>query len=126
MSLPNALSHPIWLDTTPLTRAFVGSFAGLPARLVSQAHEFREARNDFDEEMRLQREIRKAQVADRFAAGARKLADKRLAAVIADLLPGETFSAREKRKKREHYAAYKDYYANRYQAQKAARLAALA
>jgi len=117
------MTYPAWLDPTPITRQFIEGFAGASIRLVSQAHEFREARNEFDEEMRIQREIRKIQVIDRFRAGARKVADKRLAAVIADLLPGETFSARDKRKKRDLYQKNKAYYAARYQAKKAEKLA---
>lgn len=38
---------PLWLDPTPLTRAFVGSFANAPVRDVSQAHEFNLARREF-------------------------------------------------------------------------------
>lgn len=114
---------PLWLDPTPITRQFIDGFVNCPKRTLSQAHEFREARLEADEERRIQREVRKFQVIDQFRAGARKLADKRLAAVIADLRPGETFGDREKRKKREAYQKNKAYYAARYQAKKAAKLA---
>lgn len=119
------MNFPHWIDPTPQTRAFIAGFAGLPVREPFRGGraEIRLARIEFDEEMRIQREIRKAQIIDRLRDGARKAADKRLAAVIADLLPGETFSAREKRKKREMYQKNKAYYAARYQAKKAAKIA---
>lgn len=115
---------PLWLDPTPLTRAFVGSFANAPVREVSQAHEFRAARLEFDEEKRVEREQRVQEALARKRAGIKKSADRRLLKVLADCKPGETVADREKRKKREDYARKKDYYAAKYRARKLAKLAA--
>jgi len=116
--------YPTWLDPTPLTRAFVGSFADAPVREISQAHEFRLARIEFDEEKREEREKRKVEALDRQRAGVKKSADKRLLAVLEDCLPGESLVQREKRKRKEHYQKMKGYYASYYRERRAAQLAA--
>jgi hypothetical protein len=42
------MTFPQWLDPTPITRQFIGGFATLPVRTLSQAGEFREARVEFE------------------------------------------------------------------------------
>jgi len=104
---------PLWLDPTPLTRAFVGSFANAPVREPFAG-------------------IRKKMLTglsweDSKTVGGLRGGEATKAKALADAnARGETMIERHKRQRKEHYAKKKDYYAAKYRERKLARLAALA
>lgn len=105
------MTYPAWLDPTPLTRAFVGSFANAPMR-EPFAHLRRKMLTGLAWE--------DARITGSERGG---LATKRKAEADA-ASRGETMRERLKRQRKEQYARKRDYYAAKYRARKLAKLAA--
>lgn len=101
---------PLWLDPTPAVRQFIGGFANAPVREPFAGMRKKMLTGLSWEDSKTVGGLRGGE------------ATKAKAQADADYR-GETMRERLKRQRKEHYAKNRDYYANRYQAQKAEKLA---
>jgi len=100
------MTYPTWIDPTPITRAFVGSFANAPMR-EPFAH------------------LRRKMLTGLTFADSRVLGSQRGAQALkskaeADAAArGETMIERHKRQRQEYYQRKKEYYASYYRERRA-------
>lgn len=106
------MTFPQWLDPTPITRQFVDGFADCPVR-----EPFAGVRKKM---------LTGLSFKDSRLIGSQNGASAVRARALADAAArGETMIERHKRQRKEHYQRKKEYYAARYQAKKAAKLAGM-